>query len=228
MTPPAGARDHASVPDRTDVASLIRLGRDREAAALGSTLTTKGEEMDALAQLDQLGPVLGDVFGGLTAADLDKQTPCTEFTVHGVLDHMIGGATVFAAAFRGEEPGEPPSGDPIEGIGVALGELLEAIHAPGALDKTVAAPFGDVSGETFARFLVVDGLVHGWDISIATGRTYEPPDALVAEADAFAKQTIDPLRDGTTFAAATTPPANATPIERLAAYTGRTVPGGGR
>ena len=73
------------------------------------------------------------------------------------------------------------------------------MSAPDALDKTVAAPFGDVPGEMFARFVVLDGLVHGWDIATATGQTYDPSNELVAAADAFAHQALDPLRDGTTF-----------------------------
>jgi uncharacterized protein (TIGR03086 family) len=228
MPPLRPSVDDAAVPDRTDVAELIKLGRDREAAALGSSITNQGGHMDALAQLDQLGPVLGEVFGGLTPADLDKPTPCENFTVRGVLEHMVGGATMFAAAFRGQEPGELPSGEVLDQIGVALGDLMDAIHAPGALEGTIAAPFGEIPRETFARFVVLDGLVHGWDISTATGRGYEPPDTLVAEADEIAKQLLDPLRDGDTFKTATTVPASATPIERLAAYTGRAVPGAGR
>jgi uncharacterized protein (TIGR03086 family) len=216
--------EDAPVPDRTDVAALIRLGRDREAAALGSSITTKGEMMDALAQLDQLGPVLGDVFGSITPADLDKQTPCKNFTVAGVLEHMVGGAGMFTEAFGGQAPAR--SGDDVlADIGPALESLLGALNSPGALDQTIESPFGQVSGDTFARYLVVDGLVHGWDISTATGRPYNPPAALVSEAESLAREMLDPLRDGDTFAEATTPPANATPIERLVAYTGRTVPG---
>jgi uncharacterized protein (TIGR03086 family) len=93
--------------------------------------------------------------------------------------------------------------------------------APGALDRTIAAPFGPMPGDAFARFVVLDGLVHGWDLSTATGQPYDPSDELVAAVDAFARQTLDPLRDGSTFGPAVEPAAGATPIERLAAYTGR-------
>jgi uncharacterized protein (TIGR03086 family) len=223
MTRTARPADDGTVPDRTDVASLIRLGRDREAAELGAS-TIQGDNMDALAQLDQLGPVLSEVMGALTPGDLDKQTPCTKFTVRGVLEHMNGGAGMFTQAFGGQPPAAA-GGDVLAQIGPSLEALFNAMNAPGALDRTIAAPFGDVPGETFARFVVLDGLVHGWDISVATGRSYDPPAGLVAEADDFAHNTLDPLRDGETFAAATTPPANATPIERLAAYTGRQVKG---
>jgi uncharacterized protein (TIGR03086 family) len=212
----------ALVPDRTDVAALIRLGRDREAAALGSSITTKGESTDALAQLDQLAPVLGDVFGSITPADLGKQTPCKNFTVEGVLEHMVGGAGMFTQAL-GAQPAPRSAEGVLADIGPSLEALFGAINAPGALDRTVAAPFGEVSGDKVARYLVLDGLVHGWDISTATGRSYNPPAAVVSAAESLARELLDPLRDGDTFAEPTTPPADATPIQRLAAYTGRTV-----
>jgi uncharacterized protein (TIGR03086 family) len=142
---------------------------------------------------------------------------------------MIGGATMFAAGFRGEAPPAvlPEVADGPEVLaqaGAALGQLVSAIRSPGALDRIVTAPFGEVPGEVFARFVVLDGLIHGWDLAVATNQTYEPPAELVAAVDAFARQAIAPeMRDGDTFAAAVEPPAGATPVERLAAFTGRKV-----
>jgi uncharacterized protein (TIGR03086 family) len=209
-----------------DVTDLIEAGRDREAAEQGAgrQSTTDGEPMDPITQLQQLGPHLGAVVAGITPDQLDKPTPCDEFAVRGVLEHMIGGATVFAAAYRGEEPAEPDLRDPLDSFGPALGDLVAAISAQGALDRTVQTPFGETPGDTFARFVVLDGLVHGWDLATATGQAYEPPDELVAAADAFARQAIDPLRDGQTFADAVEPNAGAPRIERLANYTGRRPP----
>lgn len=202
------------------LAELIATGRDREAAQLGATHQRR-RPMDPLTQLDELGPLLAEVVANISPDELDRSTPCADFTVRGVLEHMIGGATMFAAAFRGEASPEPDTADVLASFGPALGELASAISAPGALDGTVAAPFGDTPGDTFARFVVLDGLVHGWDLATATGQPYEPPDALVTEVEAFARQAIDPLRDGQTFGTAVEPSAEATPIERLAAYTGR-------
>lgn len=177
--------------------------------------------MDPSTQLGHLAPALGGVVAGVTPDQLNRPTPCADFTVRGVLEHMIGGATMFAAAFRGEVASEPDLSEPLQGFGPALTDLVAAISAPGALDRMVTAPFGEVPGETFARFVVLDGLVHGWDMAMATGQPYDPPAELVAAVDAFARQALDPLRDGTTFADAVEPAAGATPIERLAAYTGR-------
>jgi uncharacterized protein (TIGR03086 family) len=214
------------------VAELLALGRDREAAELADAPSGRIEQdpsadrgglMDVLDQLDELGPMLGGVVGGISEQQLDAPTPCAQFTVRGVLEHMVGGATMFTAAFRGVEPPEADLSDVLGAFGPALSGLAESIHAPGALDRTVQAPFGEVPGDVFARFVVLDGLVHGWDLSVATGQPYDPPDALVDEVMTFAEGTLDPLRDGTTFAAAVEPPASATPIERLAAFTGRSV-----
>jgi len=177
--------------------------------------------MDPITQLEELGPHLGGVVAGITPDQLDNPTPCDDFTVRGVLEHMIGGATAFAAAYRNEAPTDPDLSDPLGDFGAVLGDLVAAITAPGALDQTVAAPFGQVPGETFARFVVLDGLVHGYDLATATEQPYAPPAELVAAVDAFAHQALDPLRDGQTFTTATDPAPDATPIERLAAYTGR-------
>ena len=180
--------------------------------------------MDPRDQLAEVGPLLAGVVSGITPDQLDAPTPCADFTVRGVLEHMIGGATLFAAAYNGEQPAEPDTSDPLAAFLPALGGLAESINRPGALDQTLDTPFGPTPGDAFARYVALDGIVHGWDLATATGQDYEPDAALVAEIEAHARQMLDPLRDGSTFAAAAVePPADATPIERLAAYTGRKV-----
>jgi len=225
------AEDRAVEPGPTTdtITQLIQRGRDREAAALGSerlaTTTGGTTPMDPITQLDQVMPLLKDMVATLTPDELAAQTPCDKFAVQGVLEHMIGGGTMFAAAFRGEEAPAIPTGDPLVLFPKTMDDLLSSMKAPGALDRMVDAPFGTVPGEVFARFVALDGLVHGWDIATATGRTYDPPADLVAAADAFAHQALAPeMRDGDTFKAETDVPSGASPIERLVAFTGRTVP----
>ena len=105
-----------------------------------------------------------------------------------------------------------------------MDDLLAAVRSGGSLQRTIAAPIGDLPGETFARLVAFDGAVHGWDITRAIGLPYALPDESIADVDAFARQAItDDMRDGDTFKAATTPPQGATPIERLVAFSGRVV-----
>jgi uncharacterized protein (TIGR03086 family) len=199
---------------------LIAIGRDREAAAaaLGAA--------EGVKQLEQVAPLLGAIVGNISDADLGRPTPCAQFDVAGVLEHMIGGASAFAPSFRGDgsSPQPPSEGSVFDRFGMAMTNLMDAVHSPGAPQRTIASPFGDVTGAYFARYLALDGITHAWDLATATSQALTPPDALVAEIDAFARELLQPeMRDGDTFAAATEPPTNATPLERLVAFTGRTV-----
>ena len=181
--------------------------------------------MDPRNQLDEILPILNELVAPLDDAQLDAPTSCAKFAVRNVLEHMIGGATMFAAAFRGETPPDPAvEGDLVAAFPVAMAELLAAVHSPGALDRTITAPFGQVPGDVFARFVAMDGLVHGWDIATATDQPYDPPTTIVAEVDAFTRQAIsEDMRNGDTFAAAVEPPAGASPLVQLVAFTGRQV-----
>jgi uncharacterized protein (TIGR03086 family) len=210
---------------------LLARGRDREAvdklaAALQAPVRTadEGKTMDGVQQLDEIIPLLRRVVAGLTPAQYDDPTPCRAFTVEGVLEHMIGGAIRFAPAFRGGPSPEPAAaGDTLERWHAATAELLAAVHAEGAQDRTIASPFGEVDGAFFARYVAFDGLMHAWDLGRATSQEIEIRPEVVAAVDGFARSLLGPeLRDGDTFAAEQEPPAGASALDRLAAFTGRT------
>ena len=53
-------------------------------------------------------------------------------------------------------------------------------------------------GSTFSRLVAFDGLIHGWGLATSTQQEWDPPEDVVAEVDAFARQAIAPeMRDGT-------------------------------
>ena len=206
-------------------AELIELGRDREAVAAA---TREGQGMDGVEQLDQIIPMLGAIVAAIEPAQLSLSTPCAGFDVAGVLEHMIGGASMFAPAFRGESAdvaaGDTADGSPQDRFRRAMVDLADAVHAPGAQERTIGAPFGEVPGAVFARYIAFDGLIHGWDLSSATGQPYRPPDTVLREIDTFARDFLKPqLRDGDTFAEATEAPHGSTVLQRLVAFTGRSV-----
>lgn len=182
--------------------------------------------MDGVQQLDELMPILRAMVDGIDPRQLDHPTPCAKFTVTGVLEHMIGGVKFFAPQFRGEP--SPAEADDADGDTIhqiwhrAMTELLAAMHSPGAQERTVESPFGPVPGALFFRYVVFDGLMHGWDLGVATAQRYAPRPELVAEVDAFARGLLKPeMRDGDTFGAEVQPPADATELERLVAFSGR-------
>lgn len=185
--------------------------------------------MEPTEQLASILPALAAAVERIEPAQLNNATPCSDFTVHDVLDHMIVLGTAFTRSFRGEEAGDvhaPPvyGWVPAAEFRHVMTELLDAVQSPGAMERTVTAPVGELPGATFARFVAFDGLIHGWDLAVATGQRYDPPAAVVAAVDEFARGAITAeMRDGNTFKAATAPPDDASRLERLVAFSGRTL-----
>jgi uncharacterized protein (TIGR03086 family) len=174
-------------------------------------------------QLATIIPMLEEVANNIDATQLDGPTPCSDFTVEGVLGHMTALATGFAPMFRGEEPSDEPAptADTIAAFVAAMDELLDAVTSPGALDRTITTPGGELPGQVFGRLVALDGLVHGWDLATSTGQDWSPPDDLVAEIDAFAREAVSSeMRSGGAFGPEQTP-AGTGAMDRLAAFTGR-------
>lgn len=185
--------------------------------------------MGPIDQLTDILPEVCDLVDRIEPGQLEDPTPCARFTVHGVLDHMITLGGAFAYLFRGEEPPETQAPAvygrvPATEFRTAMTDLLDAVRSEGALDRKIPTGLGPMDGETFARLVAFDGLVHGWDLAAATGVPYRVDPDVAAEVARFANDAItDDLRDGDRFKAPTVAPEDASPIERLAAFSGRTV-----
>jgi uncharacterized protein (TIGR03086 family) len=182
--------------------------------------------VDALAQLDVIVPGLQRLVAGTTTEQLDLPTPCTEWRVRDLFGHLAVGATTFAAVVRGEEPAADVSAGPDPIISAttqaALADIDEAFRGPGALERSVVTPFGEMPGDAFARLLCFDMLMHSWDLATATGQSLEVPDELVAEVDGFARAALTAdLRGPGTFGPEVAPGSDAPALERLVAFSGR-------
>ena len=185
--------------------------------------------MNPTDQLSYILPTVSALVDRVDADQLHNDTPCADFDLHDVLDHMMVLGGSFAYAFRGEEVPEisaPATHGyvPNDRFRATMDDLLAAVKSPGAMERTVQTPLGPMPGETFARLVAFDGLVHGYDIATASGVPYALPDCVVEAVDGFARQALtDDLRDGDMFKEATTAPAGATGIEEIAAFSGRSV-----
>ena len=190
---------------------------------------TKGRLMEPIEQLAHIIPTLTALVDRIDATQLNDPTPCENFTVHDVLDHMIVLGGTFAYMFRGEEAPEikaPPVYGRVPAVefSSAMNDLFAATQSPGAMDRIIAAPIGEMPGSSFARFVAFDGTVHGWDLATATALTYELPAEVVTAVDGFARNALsDGMRDGDTFKQETDAPDTATQLERLVAFSGRSL-----
>lgn len=180
-------------------------------------------------QLGQVVPVLGGLVGQVTGPDLRLSTPCEGWDTRDLLNHVVGGAEMFAGAFGGgplhDISGRQPDvvgDDPAAAFGRASEAFGAAAQASGAMERLLPLPFGTMTGETFLRFVAFDLLVHAWDLSRTLDADFEVPDELVVEIDHFARQVLGGVpRDGTTFGPEVEAPTGATPVECLVAFTGR-------
>jgi uncharacterized protein (TIGR03086 family) len=180
-------------------------------------------------QLDAILPTVCDLVDRITPDQLSEPTPCTEFTVHDVLDHMIVLGGSFSHLFRGDTPPDVTAPGvygwvPSREFRDTMEDLLDAVGSEGALSRTLDTPIGRMDGATFAGVVAFDGLMHGWDLAAATGQIFAVDDDVVRAVDAFARAALsDDLRDAGLFAAPTDPPADASVLEALAAFSGRSV-----
>jgi len=173
--------------------------------------------VDLLDQFDQSTQWSASKIPGATSR-LDDRTPCEQWDVRTLLDHMIDTQNFFAARARGEEPAfpgkTPPSligDDPEAAYEQARLETLRAHREPGALEKT-----GPLLGIAFC-----DQLIHGWDLATATGQDATMPDDLVQAAYAMLDGRLTDDQRGSAFKPAVDVPDNATVQDKLLAYTGR-------
>jgi uncharacterized protein (TIGR03083 family) len=71
-------------------------------------------------------------------------TPCTDWTVRRLLNHLIGGTKIFTAMLTGgdevERSGDHVGLDPGASFGAAVGGLRAAFAADGTLDRVYASP----------------------------------------------------------------------------------------
>ena len=83
------------------------------------------------------------------------------------LTHMIGG-TDYLGGILGIEPGAARADD--GGYRDAVAQCVEALHAPGALDRRCMSPAGfEWSVAEATAGTAMDQLVHTWDLAVAIG-----------------------------------------------------------
>jgi uncharacterized protein (TIGR03086 family) len=181
-------------------------------------------------QLRYQAGALHDLIGGVQTDQWSIATPCANWSVRDLVNHLVGGGTMLAAGFRGEaiEVGDSGIPDMLGDDATAawdkvVADFEAAVSAPGVMDHEVVLPFRTLPAQVALDIATFDLLVHAWDLAQATGQSFEPPDDVVAAGRQIAETIVVGLRDGDTFADAAEAPHGASPIEQLAAYCGRSI-----
>lgn len=181
--------------------------------------------MDATTAMQQTNELVTGLIAGLKPEHREMSTPCDEWTVHDLIDHMCGGAQMIAGGMQGQAPpAEAPdflAEGPAVGWNAAAAALVTAA-TPEALTATHQMPFGEVPGEMAVSVITADHITHAWDLASATSQNVHISDELAQ----FALQTWQQVvpaegRTGDGFKAVVPVADGASAVDALLGYTGR-------
>jgi len=152
------------------------------------------------------------------AGKLDASTPCDEWDVRGLMNHMLDTQHYFVGSARGDDvsppsphPPEVVGDDPVADFERARAETLSTFGEEGVIEKT-----GPALGIAFS-----DQLLHGWDLAKATGQDARMPEGLPEAAyEMIHGRFTDEQRTGI-FKPEVAVAPNASAQDKLLAYTGR-------
>lgn len=181
---------------------------------------------DPLARFDQAWVVLEQVLSDLGPDQWDNQTPCSEWDVRALVNHLVSSNLMVAAMARGEDPPPPADNigtDPMGNLRSTTARTREELSRPGLFEQITTTPLGEAPGVMLAMVRIVDMYVHAWDIAVATGQATDLDPGLADYLTEFTKNLTD-RPEGGPFGPVREAPTNATAADRLAAFLGRSVP----
>jgi uncharacterized protein (TIGR03086 family) len=111
-----------------------------------------------------------DVMREVHPGQLTDPTPCAEWTVQQLIDHMVTSTEYLVAAVKGRAPA-PRSGTGVSDYVAGATRALAGLSQPGALDRVCMSPLGfewPLGQATAGTFM--DNLIHTWDLATATGQ----------------------------------------------------------
>jgi uncharacterized protein (TIGR03086 family) len=177
---------------------------------------------------------LGALVAAVPDDALANATPCPEYTLGDLLDHVGGLAMAFTAAATktfGEAGGPGPSGDASrledgwrERIRADLEGLGEAWRAPEAWNGMTQAGGVDLPGEVAGLVALDELVVHGWDVARSSGQDFTCDEPSLEAVHGFVSQFSGPGQEaareglfGPEVAVSETAPL----MDRVIAMTGR-------
>ncbi|MFI5877069.1 TIGR03086 family metal-binding protein [Streptomyces sp. NPDC051445] len=171
---------------------------------------------------------VGDLIAEIRAAQWKAPTPCTEWNVREVVDHLVGMDLVFAAMIEGgpmpERGADRLGDDPVGAYRSSSAQLQAAFSRPGVLERSYRGPLGSATGAERLQIRLYDLLAHGWDLAQATGIPARLPADVAEQSLAFAQVQLSTQSRTGRLAEPQPVEETAPAIDRLAAFLGRPVP----
>jgi uncharacterized protein (TIGR03086 family) len=118
------------------------------------------------------------VVAGIQPTQLSAVTPDEEWDVRALLNHVVAGNLWAAELGSGKTveavgdrlDGDVLGDDPAAAYDASAKLAADTFEAPGALEAPCAVSYGPVPGSVYAGHRLLDVLIHGWDLAVATGQ----------------------------------------------------------
>ena len=181
---------------------------------MASERSQQSGSIDILARaLDQTAEVLANVRDD----QLEAPTPCDDWTVGRLLDHIVATPDTCAAMMRGEQPDFSTAAPQVRA------EREERFRAGG---DTLLALCSEQGGEAHgsADWQLAELAVHTWDLATATGQPIDRLDPDVARRGlGFMQENLTADNRGKAFGPAQPAPEDADAYRQIAAFAGRRI-----
>jgi len=165
--------------------------------------------------------VLQQVLHTIAADDMTRQTPCTEFDVTQLTQHLLNSITVIGGAVDAKLPPRDETDSVERQIIGAARPALDAWHRHGLNGMVMVGP-NEAPAAVMAGVLSIEFLVHAWDYAMATGRDVDATDSLAEYVLGLAREIIAPEgRANVGFHQPVDVPADASALDKLIGFTGR-------
>ncbi len=184
--------------------------------------------MDISTVYDRASEWTAGVFSNVKDDQHADPTPCPEWNVRELMNHIVGGGFMFAGAIAGQEmpagDGPPPDmlgDDPAAAYRQSAAGVRAAMDRDGVMDQMVTLPAGEFPGAIVFNIATSEALVHGWDLAKATGQDTAFPDDIADAVYAFTAPGVDFGRQGGFYGPEVGVGEDAPAHQRLVALLGR-------
>ena len=195
-----------------------------------STATTAPADVGVIDALEAALATTGTLIAGIAPTQWGSPTPCPDWDVRTLTNHLVGGLRIFAAQLTGTDAGGEHEDDwlgnsPAAAYTAAATAVLAAWRTPDVMGRTLSISLGDVPAPLGAVIELTEVVVHGLDVAVATGQEDRVDAGQAAALHALMLgMGMDSFRVPGVFGPAVPTPADAPAHRQLLAFLGRQLP----
>ena len=182
---------------------------------------TAPEALDHLSAIEASWEICQRILRKFSGAIKDDPTPCRDFTIHELVEHLLGSVRSLGAMAGADIPESIEATNGEDYLAQAIEPALAAWRAHG-VEGQVQFGEREMPADYMAGILALELFIHAWDFAQAIGERFDAPDHLTAYIRSIVEGTIGPESrgDGRGFSEEQTATSD-DPIDQLMAFTGR-------